>query len=178
QVADDAALVAVVGLKVWRIEIALVTAIGISLRAFDLDDVGAQIRKHHPGARTGDEGSLLNDADATKDLDRAHVRAIGSVRLDPARAFARHEPLRRIAVVANRRSTGVREYKADGTFLLFQEVRDEARRPGEDRHALHGQERIARVEQHRANRTGNVHHQRLAQDLRHEVLHRPGDLDV
>src|SRR5262249_45912370 len=96
----------------------------------------------------------------------------------PARAFAGRKTLGRVAVIANGRGTGVREHKTNRTLLLFQEVRDEARCPGEDRYTLHGQERIPRIEQYRAYRTGNVHHQWFAQDLRNLFFDRPCDLDV
>src|SRR5581483_8337033 len=59
EVERNAALVAVVGLKVRRIAAALVAAVGIALRALDLDDIGTEVGEHHSGAWAGDEGALL-----------------------------------------------------------------------------------------------------------------------
>ena len=66
EVADDAALVAVVGLEMRRIEAALVGAIRIAAGTFDLDHVGAEIGEHHAGAGTGDERALLDDPHAAQ----------------------------------------------------------------------------------------------------------------
>ncbi len=68
----EAALVAVVGLEVRRVVAALVGAVRIAIRAFHLDDVGAEIREHHAGAGTGDERALLHDAHALQYIQSFH----------------------------------------------------------------------------------------------------------
>jgi hypothetical protein len=40
----------------------LIGAVWIALRAFDLDDIGSEVREHHPGAGAGDESTLLEYA--------------------------------------------------------------------------------------------------------------------
>ena len=87
QVADDAALVAVVGLEVRRVQAALVGAIRIAARAFDLDHVGAEVREHHAGAGPGDERALLHDSHAAQ-----YARCIAIVAARSA--VARHEAVR------------------------------------------------------------------------------------
>ena len=52
------------GLEVRRVLSALIRPVWIPFGTFDLDDVRAEIREHHPGARTGDERALLHDANA------------------------------------------------------------------------------------------------------------------
>ena len=109
-----AALVAVIGLKVRRVLTALVGAVGVALGAFDLDDVGAEVRQHHPGARTGDEGALLDHANACQCRCRIlHASAL----------LARLEPGRGIPVVADRLGRRVRHDEADGALLLLEQVR-------------------------------------------------------
>ena len=43
-----------------RVLAALIGAVRIAFRTLDLDDIGSEIREHHPGARPGDEGALLD----------------------------------------------------------------------------------------------------------------------
>ena len=68
QIAHYAPLVAVVGLEMRRIEPPLVTSVRIALRALNLDDIGAEVRKHHSRTWTGDKGSLLHHANSAEYL--------------------------------------------------------------------------------------------------------------
>ena len=69
-VQGDAALVAVIGLKVRAVQTALEGAEGVSaVGRFDLDDVGTQIGQQHARSRSGDERALLDDLDALQDFD-------------------------------------------------------------------------------------------------------------
>ena len=71
-----------------------------------------------------------------------------------------------------------REQEADRLLLLLGEVREEARRPGEDRDGLRRRRREAEVEQHRGDRHRDVHRQRLAPDLGDGVAEAARPLDV
>jgi len=133
----DAALVAVVGLEVRRILPAQIHAVRITVGALDLDHIGAEIGEHHPGARTGDEGALLNDADALECRLHGCVSALGLV--------ARLEPSRRLAVIVDRLRGGVRHHEPDGALLFLDQMRDQARGAREQRHTLEAGERIAGV---------------------------------
>ena len=95
----DAALVAVVGLKVWRVLAALVGAVRVPLGALDLDDVRAEVRQHHSGAGPGDERALLDDANARQ--CRFHGCAGAST------VLARLEVGRGFTVVVDRLRRGV-----------------------------------------------------------------------
>ncbi len=69
EVQGQAALAAVIGLEVRAIEAAAEVAVGVAdARRLHLDHVSADVGEHHGAAGTGDEGALLEDADAIEGL--------------------------------------------------------------------------------------------------------------
>ena len=140
-----------------RILAALVGAVRIAFGALDLDDVRAQIGQHHSGAGTGDEGALLDDPDS-RQVPAARrcswsVRSLG------------YEAGRRLAVVIDRLRGGVRHHEADRPLLLLEQMRDQPGGARQHRHALEGQQRISRIQQHRRNRAGDVQRQRACRSV-------------
>ena len=95
-----------------RIVAVLVASIRIAFRAFDLDDVGAEVGQHHAGAGTRDERALFDDADAAK--HRVEHQALG------------HESGRSRAVVRDAGRAAVGEHEADRPFLFLEQVRHQA----------------------------------------------------
>ena len=72
----------------------------------------------------------------------------------------------------------MRQHESDGPLLLFEQMRDQARRAREDRHALQREQRVARIEQDGRNRARDVHRERLAGHLGEQALDDSGHLDV
>ena len=67
-----------------RVLAALIGAVRIALGTLDLDDIGAEVGEHHPGARTGDEGALLERPECLRvSRSMASVRASLSLGLKP-----------------------------------------------------------------------------------------------
>src|SRR5579862_1988176 len=72
EIANHGPLIAVVCLKMGGVMATLIAPVRVSLRTFDLDYIGSQVGKHHSGARTGNEGALLDHASAPQYLSHAH----------------------------------------------------------------------------------------------------------
>ncbi len=67
EIQGKTAFVAVVGLKMRRIAVALIAPIGIALGALHFDDIGTEVGEHHARAGAGDERALLHHTDAVQD---------------------------------------------------------------------------------------------------------------
>src|SRR5215213_2924693 len=68
--------------------------------------------------------------------------------------------------------------EADRILLLLGQVREQARRAGQDRDRLHDRGGEAELQQHGGHRHRDVHRQRLAPGLVHGVADAAGELDV
>src|SRR5262249_6148249 len=88
------------------------------------------------------------------------------------------EACRRLAVVVDCLRRGVRQHKANGALLFLDEVGDEPRSACEQWYPFEAEQRIARIEQHRGNGTGDIERERPIEQRRQEALDEPRDLDV
>src|SRR5262245_8249290 len=103
------------------------------------------------------------------------IMVVSSITLTPSSgpgmaATSRVEASRHGAVVGDAGFRGLRQHESDGARLLLDQMRHQARRAGEDWHALQAGERKANIEQHRRNGARGIEHQALPRLLQDGAL--------